>query len=418
MLEMLYGMRENLQLLTAILTCFLSMRFALTPILVFVLVSQLPQCFFPGSALLPQPMDLIVLPLASGIACTFFFDDGRRLRLESIYVVRLLGFLFLYILASHLFVWRWEQYRQIIGLSLALVCAATIRKPKTFWFCIVLMAFYSACVTSAFFMFARQVSSSDLYGQSVAVANVVGDRNYKSFLISIGVVIGYLFASSSVYKSEDKSWISFLVRLMGLIGVGFCGYGLLQTQSRGGVIVAGLSILGVALHQTRNSLIMSLIPIVLLALLINFTPSVVVDGLVSRFESSDVQGVSGRSGIWRDVISMYSRGSGVDMLLGKGAQSVEVDLSVSTHNSYLRILVDQGVLGLVAFITLLGVVLIRAWKRKDSIGTVQFGLIVLVIGSGISLEPHYYLASWWLVLGLCAVGVKNEVFCNTQGRWA
>ena len=100
---------------------------------------------------------------------------------------------------------------------------------------------------------------------------------------------------------------------------------------------------------------------------------------------------SGRTGFWRAMVNSYME----SWLLGKGAGSSEALMQRSfvdighPHNDYLRILHDYGLVGLVLWLSAMGMLfwhVVRAWLRADKLNSSEAALhlsafLILVVVS-------------------------------------
>ena len=314
------------------------------------------------------------------------------------------------ILVTYLVGQYWVAYAQLIGISLALVSAVVIRDARRFWFVVAVLAIYSVCVSVAYVRRGFEVADSDILGTNDAVNTLIADRNYISMECAIGIIVGWCLLLGDGLGLTLNRWLSRGISIAGLFPIAVCGYGLVQTQSRGGVITVLGGMIAVMLHRIRTRWrVIAIVVVVGCASLPVLRNSFLVEGLLDRFQDQEEVGqLSKRVWIWRDIIKEYVHGDFSEMLLGRGVGACEAATGYSTHNTVLRILFDQGFLGLGLLLVLFTLILWRVWQRKDDTGTMQFGFLCLCALGSISLEPHYFLPVFGIVFGLSAAVPSGE----------
>lgn len=136
----------------------------------------------------------------------------------------------------------------------------------------------------------------------------------------------------------------------------------------------------------------------------------IVDRLARSVESMGIGGDPGYSVSTRlEMVYDGLRSFAQRPLLGEGFGTYERTFRWHTfespHNDFIEIAVEQGLLGLVPFVSFLAVLmrgLWRAWRRSRS-WTATAGLLLLVSRLGHSFfEIQYTTAFVWICFGLCA----------------
>ena len=200
-----------------------------------------------------------------------------------------------------------------------------------------------------------------------------------------------------------------LARISGLFLVCFCGYAFLETQSRGGTIALLGAIVGLGFHRARmrRSGVL-LVPMIVLTVGLTQVLSL-IGGFLDRFRIDDVETMADRMSVWREGLDAFLNASVVEKLLGRGLGAADFDTGLSPHNSGLRILLDQGLLGLALCAMLLIIALAGTWRRRDDVGVLQFGLLVFAVLGSLSIEPHYFLPAFGILLGVSLAALPGAV---------
>lgn len=213
-----------------------------------------------------------------------------------------------------------------------------------------------------------------------------------------------------------------VARLLLLVSFAIVTVAFFATQSRGGLIalaVATLASLALARGQRRR-----ILALVALAGLIAAVAVAVQPGALGRITNFG-GGTSGRDDIWRVAIKVFD----AHPLLGVGANNFEVtephyalripnvtrvtyisERPDPAHNSYLQVLVEEGIIGLVGFLLVLFACLRAAWlaaRHFDRSGQRDYGDLsrAVLMGAIGTLSALFFISDgddWrlWVLLGL------------------
>lgn len=194
-----------------------------------------------------------------------------------------------------------------------------------------------------------------------------------------------------------------------LTSVFFIGifYSLILLASRG-IFISMFAGLLVILFKTIKSARTAIFLIVLMVIGILILPQLpAVDTLIKRFEGSDMKTLNDRSYIWKKGIQSIENASPVHLLFGQGLRSSEaisaegVTGITSTHNGYLRMLIEIGIVGLLSFLGIHWVIIKRLVYRKDAIGIVCLATLTYLMVANISgtMTDNFI---YWIAYGYCA----------------
>ena len=402
-----------LQWTMAFLVCVASWKWPLAPVAAYVIAVYVPGMIL-GNQLLPVPWWLLVLPVAAAIACFSHASVGQLSRLNWT-VLTLLGLMSVSVGYTYLLSQQWRAYAQFICLGLAFNCAFVIQSRGRFIGGLAILAIYSVGVSYAYLRMGTQVTGGGVLGTDSAVNLLVADRNYRAFECVPGVLIGL----GLLLAKEDRGKGAFIgLKVIGLFLVCFCGFAFLQTQSRGGIIALASSFLCLTVHRARTAWTgIALVTVLVVVLGLTQVPGL-LQGVGTRFQQEDVTTLSSRLDIWRDALVAFQNRNFLDQLLGCGIGAAEVEVGASTHNGCLRILMDQGLGGLALGGALMICALCRSWKRRDSVGTMQFSLSSFAVVASLDVEPHYFIPAFGIVLGLGVAMVPTPAAWREAPRMA
>ena len=167
----------------------------------------------------------------------------------------------------------------------------------------------------------------------------------------------------------------FMVALTGAVFIIF-----IFTFSRGAWIAFACSMAVLGLLRYRK--ILSFMPVVLLGAFL-MIPAI-KDRMINIFDAGYTGGRSGwqwRLETWSDIGAMVAE----KPLLGHGLSAVYAGLGVQTHNDYLRLTAEVGLLGLLAYLCLSYRVIRQTWKdyqnvQSDVAKSFQVSLLALAVG--------------------------------------
>ncbi|MBN1317629.1 MAG: O-antigen ligase family protein [Anaerolineales bacterium] len=197
--------------------------------------------------------------------------------------------------------------------------------------------------------------------------------------------------------------------------VGVLGIGLLLTFSRGSMMAAVAGIIFIAVLRYPKLLIVLVLAGVLV-LILPWTQSYVLH-FVEGIQIQDLA-TQMRIGEYTDALKLMARYP----LFGVGfAGSPDIDLYLGVAMVYLTIGGEMGVLGLLAFMAVIGTLLAagwrvretaRTWSQKDVIWLGVYAAIVVGLVGGIfdhylfNLDFHHSVTLFWLMVGLAAASAR------------
>ncbi len=134
--------------------------------------------------------------------------------------------------------------------------------------------------------------------------------------------------------------------------------------------------------------------------------------LLSRIESGDLVTLNERIYVWSYSLTYFSRASLVKIIFGGGMSSSASTISPmmpgveNYHNVYLLWLMEQGILGLTAFLVFLCFVTRLTLKSSHSLKNVLVGWLAYLLVAGLSAtmsDDH----AFWIFLGVL-VGASSQ----------
>lgn len=191
------------------------------------------------------------------------------------------------------------------------------------------------------------------------------------------------------------------------------GVGLFATYARGAWIAAAAGVVAVAVAQRNRRLLVGLVVgvVAVVALVPSAAARFADVGDADQASGEPSNSLSWRLDYWQDALELADgnplTGIGLDMV------SVAFEEAVPPHNDYVRVVVELGVVGALAYLALLGTlagVARRARQRATSpfgraVADGQVGLVVVVVVLSLTANVLSQVVVMWYVVALTAVAV-------------
>lgn len=240
-----------------------------------------------------------------------------------------------------------------------------------------------------------------------------GDVNVNENVVAFYVGLGFLVLVAGTLHSlgtRGQRWAGLAL----LVLAGSVGYALLLLASRGMAIAAGLALVALVVRIGVQDW-RKLLPVV--ALLAITGAGMLLpggEGLVQRFTSERVESGGSRTPIWQVVYGSYRDGNLLELAFGNGFESSQDVVErgfgtlTSTHNAYLEVLYEFGVVGLALFLALHLVPIVVSWRVRGALGLAMYGLAFFLLGANVtSTAPDGFL--YWTALAfVLAIGTWGE----------
>jgi O-antigen ligase len=255
---------------------------------------------------------------------------------------------------------------------------------------------------------------------------IVGDRNFNHFSYELRDAGTLGYAGENGMGAFQAEFAIFLIGLavfakkpmlkLGLLAIALTSvYCLELTLSRGAYagFLAGLFVLG--LIKERKILILL---VILLVSWQSLVPNAVTERVSMTYQEGEGLDSSAgeRVAIWQDALQVFNE----EPILGTGLNTYaymgRVGPYTDTHNYYIKILMENGLVGLLIFLWLLRVACKMSWRlfrgaRDPIMSALGCGLLAMLI---CVLVVNFFGDRWtylqvngflWVLLGLAARGL-------------
>ena len=312
---------------------------------------------------------------------------------------------------------RTDFMRLLQGMVLFLITFTAIRRPKhVLW---VIWAYIAGALLSAVVgLVSTQPEQFSAYGDFSRLSGGIGDPNELAAILVPALVLSAFLLP--IMRAPLVRWL-----LLSLV-ITFAA-SLFLTQSRGGLVA--LSVVLVVTPFLAG-------PVRVRALAVVFTVVAIGVGYYSYFASPtalkhvtsfSVGSGSGREDLWAVATAVWKAHPADGIGLGnfplvepayatRNINLPRADLVVGqrkvVHNTYLHILTELGVIGLIPFLVLITGCLGLAWlgvrafarRRERRLEILARGIVIATIGmlAGFFFFSAQYEKQLWLLLGACA----------------
>lgn len=232
------------------------------------------------------------------------------------------------------------------------------------------------------------------------------DPNVLGSLLNVAVAMAvpHLFSKRPIFPK----WL--LVLLIGVMGVG-----LILTVSRSAMVGVGLAVLAISLMRYRQLLPWFVLGLILV-LVLPWTQGI-VEHFIEGIQFEDLS-TKMRLGEYKDTMTLIRRYP----FLGVGfAGAPDIDIYVAVASLYLIVAAQMGLVGLAAFVAVIGFVLWRFWRYHAAAASMPdleasfYGLHAAIIGGVVSgafdhfffsLDFHHSVTIFWLLIGLATAATE------------
>lgn len=180
-----------------------------------------------------------------------------------------------------------------------------------------------------------------------------------SLILLLGLPVAwYLFAFAS---KGNKSQI---LRLINLFYLPFSIFSIILTASRSAlfaIVPAGIYILWSQRTSISRRILLFLVLVVSIVVLPHYIPLSVMDRLGTVGTSLRAADLGGRVGLWRKTIAVFLE----HPLLGGGSGVLFTTIGAESHNTFLSVIAETGLIGFILFLSILAIAFYQAARLSQ-----------------------------------------------------
>ena len=320
----------------------------------------------------------------------------------------------LWYFAAYLSVFVFMGIWQLLGVAGGLVgrLSTTIQMVVFFWICYSLFlhqqlikgawgALGAGCVLLAVLQLSG-IAATTVAGGRVSALDQ--DANSLGSMLSLGLISLLGLAYGRALPDGKIDWVAW-------IGFGIIAIGVVLSGSRGAFLALLTGLLCFAAKPGQVTFRIKAGVFSLLAIAVLVLAAYQNDAVRDRWERTFSEGhMSGREKIMPEAWSMFLESPLVGW--GPGNHVIELGLRfgrnrLDTHNGYLWVLTESGIVGAIPYFLGLVLCLRSAWRARHGLeGTLPFALLMCVFMVNMSITWHSRKI-FWLIL---AYGAASESF--------
>ena len=305
----------------------------------------------------------LYLFLISLLVCVFSFFQQRRLIID-----RTCGYLILYYITCILsallssdFDISLDAFReQTLVIVPFFLFSITYRKQESNIFHI---AVYSASILIIVAMIFLQRELALIWNTrvEVTIGNTQINSNYLSFLL----VFPFALCFSMVIRESSK--ISTIVRIFCLAICLVVLIASLWTGSRTCLIIIAINAsvqFIIQYRKNKKAIVSSFIIIAISFIIINYSSRFLPSYIIGRLQLSTFLDSNGRVEIWRNTLATFFSNIRY-ILIGSGFGTTGLYVGVTAHNTYLQVLLENGIVGFTVYVIFTIFMFRRILKSHD-----------------------------------------------------
>jgi O-antigen ligase len=242
------------------------------------------------------------------------------------------------------------------------------------------------------------------------------DQNAVTFYLGFGLLLAFGFVVDRVGATPRR----YLGVVLAALAFGFMVYATLLLASRGITIAIVLAMLAMTLQAALQNWRTLLAVVVVVALGVTTMLLPGGDSLVERFGDDTVQTGNNRLPIWEATIDAYTQGDVRRILLGSGFDSSKFIVQqsfgslTSTHNAFIQVLYEFGVVGLLLFVGLHALLLVRSWAIRGGFGLAMVGIVWYLVGANLVVNAADGFMYWTAIGFVMAIAVRGDERAGPQ----
>ena len=222
------------------------------------------------------------------------------------------------------------------------------------------------------------------------------DANYFSFFI--GMMMLFTLYSIKMTKSKNQ-------RRLYMLGVLLMMVTMAALISRGAIVALAITL--IYYYRKEFFSLRSLGYLLLVAVAVAGLYYIgILDGLIMRFMSDDLQTGSGRTELWMEGIKTFFNKDSSVIAFGAGeGQALKMTYLNgqywSPHNNYLSMLYNYGIVGLTIFLIWIGSMFLY-FRTRESRAAILFVAVIFM-----TIFPFSYVSPVWFVIPLIMIWDKR-----------
>ena len=294
---------------------------------------------------------------------------------------------------------NFEAFQRLLAYALGLIILLQFRSARGLQ--PVLLAIGAASLVISGWVIWNAAQTGFAYRAGLDV-----NQNVVTLFIGFGLVA--VFSIAVEILKDRRSLL--LVPLL-LIAFTVMAYAVLLLASRGMTIALIAAIMTVLVRTVlrERRMLLVLLPLAAVLGLGFLLPG--GHAIVERFGERGVESGNERLPIWEATLDSFASGNIREIVLGHGFDSSRAVVQerfgslTSTHNTYLQILYEFGIIGLALFTFLHAYLLVQAWRTRGPYGLVMLGIMAFLVTTNLAMSAADGFLYWTAIGFAAALGM-------------
>jgi O-antigen ligase len=224
--------------------------------------------------------------------------------------------------------------------------------------------------------------------------------------LALFLMIGLPISMQLVFAASHNSRGTVL-KILNLCYIPLAMFAILLTGSRTSLIAVipfGIFMIGAQQIKLDKKILVFFLLLVSLMALVPFIPSNLIDRLGTIDDSIGAGDLGGRLDLWRETIAVLADRP----LLGVGSGTIDSIIGSAVHNTFISVAADTGLIGLIFFLAMLGIVIYQAVHLPKGTAGLWIAIFMTWLVGVLSLSWDFKKLTWILLNFIIIEGSFSE----------
>jgi O-antigen ligase len=221
------------------------------------------------------------------------------------------------------------------------------------------------------------------------------NANDVALILILGMPIGLPIAMELLF-SIPRNINGYLQKAVNFIYIPLSIFAIILTGSRTSIIAVipfTIFMIGTQRIKMERKILISIALVVSILIFLPLVPQAVIHRIGTVGQSIAAADMGGRVTMWRKSIEVLAQ----HPVLGVGGGAVDRMIGGAVHNTFLSVAAETGIVGLLLFLSILGLVIYEAFKLPRKISTLWLAIFMTWLIGIVSLSWEFRKVTWILL---------------------
>jgi O-antigen ligase len=213
--------------------------------------------------------------------------------------------------------------------------------------------------------------------------------------LALFLMIGLPIAMQLVFAATHNRRGTIL-KLLNLCYIPLAIFAILLTGSRTSLIAVipfGMFMVGAPQIKFDKKILIFALLLISLLILLPFIPTNIIERLGTIDDSIGAGDLGGRLDLWRQAVAVLAQ----HPILGVGGGAIDELIGSAVHNTFFSVAADTGVMGLILFLAMLGVVVYQILRLPQGTSGLWMAIFMTWVVGVLSLSWDFKKLTWLLL---------------------